>query len=207
MKTAEEVAREMVRALDGGCSIEDGDMFVTSDLSTVEIDQLRGVIARLIERSRAEGAAAERERLAAHAGRPAEAVAAEMVKPPCGGDAYVRLDELEAEFRGGFEVEPMRDILARPITRERAAARADLEAEVARLRAELATSEERRAKWESLATEAVNRYAGAALAKVEREAAYAQGKADGTREERERASQNLGAEDPDYHLEPDEMKF
>lgn len=53
MRPAEEVAREMVRALDGGCVVEDDEMWVTELLSDAEIDQLRGILARLITRERA----------------------------------------------------------------------------------------------------------------------------------------------------------
>lgn len=55
LRPAEEIAREMVRELHGGATIEDQDMFVTAILCPVEIGQLRSILVRLITRSRAEG--------------------------------------------------------------------------------------------------------------------------------------------------------
>jgi hypothetical protein len=76
MRPAEDVAREMVPDPDPGLvewrqRVEDDEDYVPlevqdgKDDARAIVDAARGIIARLIERSRAEGAANERERLRA----------------------------------------------------------------------------------------------------------------------------------------------
>lgn len=79
---AEEVAREMVGE-DGLLRSGGGYLTVAlADATEGSVREARIIMSRVIECSRAEGANSERERLAAHAGRPAEEVAAEMVEGP-----------------------------------------------------------------------------------------------------------------------------
>lgn len=145
-KSAEEVAREMVsdpiqylnewQVRLGECGLH------TSILRHNMVDyaaDVRAEVVTIIERSRAEGAAAERERLAAHAGRPAEEVAAEMVPEPNSEQPWwhpALVDAQAAAFLDGCEGEDpigtARGILARLIARERVAAYAQGKADGAR---------------------------------------------------------------------------
>jgi hypothetical protein len=174
MKTAEEVARELAEDVDGTVEIEPIGRRIRLEArnygpQTAELESIVAFLAELIERSRAEGAAAERERLAAHAGRPAEEVAAEMVYTTPGIDPWPTLvclgdDEdyvpLEhQEERGDVDriAGDARGILERLIARERAAAYAQGKADGAReQRVEIAASlEELSVEWPGAAGSAM----------------------------------------------------
>lgn len=123
MKMVEEVAREAVRGGEciDGPHVRDGIEWI-SLRSLEDADRLRAWLVSVITRCRAEGAAAERERLAAHAGRPAEEVAAEVARSLDGGCAIEDDEMFVTAIWSTAEIDQFRGILARIITRERAAA-------------------------------------------------------------------------------------
>lgn len=168
MKTAEEVAREVIgdarQANAFGTAwhvdVRSGEEFGEVSMTTFgqtnyeARDRAERWLAALIEHFRAEGAAAERERLAAHAERSAEEVAKELVpgdtefRPTPGWhDIRARLSSGELVFVGETQdpkdatlfVRSLRRFAVDVVTRERAAAYVRGKADGAREAAGFAT--------------------------------------------------------------------
>lgn len=134
LKTAEEVAREMIDDT-GALRVHGCSETVAFDVNgACDIEEVRSTMARIVELIREECAAAERERLAAHAVRPAEEVAKEMVYTTPGIDPYpimvclgddddfVPLEHQDDRGDVARITNDARGILTRLLTRERAAA-------------------------------------------------------------------------------------
>jgi hypothetical protein len=184
MKSAEEAAAEMVTEIRRetiiGPDEREPSWFVRISYGDITVDleewddddsirsdmkAATALVVHFVNRFRAEGATEERERLAAHVERSAEDVAAELVSV----NGWISDRDNGVALLSVVAVGGARELIARLITRERAVASVEasariteLETEVARLRADLATSDERSALWEAMTLEALEQCVDAA---------------------------------------------